>query len=164
MGGELGVPLGTLVERNREGNADDGGADDGHVQEGREEEAGEQVLEVLGGWHVAEQHGDTDGREHLAGEGEAGEEPLGHDLEEPVDGGLAERHGDKDGQGGAQAEERGADPQDGVHLIELTLVAELLGLLDDKAVEDLGDDVELDAEHADRQADGEARVGARVTP
>ena len=41
------------------------------------------------------------------------------------------------------------------------LVAELLGLLDDEAVEDLDDDVELDAEHADRQADGEARVRAQ---
>ncbi len=75
----------------------------------------------------------TAGR-NFAGEGEAGKEPLGHNLEEPVDGGLAEGHGDKDGQGGAQAEEHGADPQDGVHLLELALVAELLGLLDDEAV------------------------------
>lgn len=67
----------------------------------------------------------------------------------------------KTGRAAHRPEERGADPQDGVHLIELTLVAELLGLLDDEAVEDLDDDVELDAEHADRQADGEARVRAQ---
>ena len=100
----------------------------------------------------------------FAGEGEAGEEPLGHDLEEPVDGGLAERHGNKDGQGGAQTEERGADPQDGVHLLELALVAELLGLLDDEAVEDLDDDVELDAEHADGRPMARPVSAPRVTP
>ena len=68
-------------------------------------------------------------------------------------------------QAGRRTDRRAqADPQDGVHLLELALVAELLGLLHGKPLRILTMTSSWMPSMPTRQANGEARVRARVTP